>query len=85
MNEAFNFQIIRNVLPDFRNLAERQLSGGNHSLCPQLMPEQVGHIVGIIGLGGDMNLNLRTYLSGHGEQSRIRNDKRIRFDFLQFF
>ena len=47
------------------------------------MPEPVGSIIGIIGLGADMDLDLRTDPFCNGENARIRNDQCIRSYGLQ--
>ena len=60
MNKGLDLQIIRNMRPDLADLFQRQLSGRYHPLGTQLMPEQIGLIIGIVCLGTDMALNLRT-------------------------
>ena len=71
VHKAFDLHLVRNVGPDFRKLCERQLPGGHHPLRSQLPPETVGHVIGIVGLGGNMNLRFRPYLFCQGKHARI--------------
>ena len=71
VHKAFNLHFIRNVGPDFRELRKRQLSGGYHALRSKPPPEAVGHIVGVVGLSGNMDLRLRPDLFCQRKHARI--------------
>ena len=78
MNERLDLKIVRNIGTDFLDLSQRKLSRRHHALCPLLIPEPVGAVIGVVCLRTDMALDLGTdFLSNHIDP-RIGNDQRIR-------
>ena len=82
VNKAFYFHVLRDLFPDFLYFRKGKLSGGNHSFGSLLPPETVGHVIGIVSLGGNMDFNLRPFLPGKGKHAGIRDNQRIRLYFL---
>ena len=78
MNKGLDLKIVRNIGTDFLDLSQRKLSRRHHALCPLLIPEPVGTVIGVVCLRTDMALDLGTdFLSNHIDP-RIGNDQRIR-------
>ena len=84
MYKCLDFQILRNIRAQLFDFFQRQLSGGNHAARALFIPEIIGSIVCIVCLSTDMSLNLRTHFFCDLKHSRIRNNKSIRLDFLEF-
>ena len=82
VDEGLDLQIVGNVRPDLLDLLHGKLSRGNHALCPQLMPETVGAVVRIVGLGADMDLNLGADPLCNHKNARIRDDQRVGADLF---
>ena len=66
MDKCLNLHIPGNIgtnLPDF---LQGKLPCTHHTLSPQFMPEPVSAVIGVVGLGADMPLNLRAdFLCDH--------------------
>ena len=84
MNKAFDFQFFRNPRSDFLNLPQGQFSGGNNPFGALPVPETVSHIICIIGLRGNMNIDFRAYFLRQHKHSRVSNNQRVRLHFFQF-
>ena len=85
MDEALNLHILRNVIANLTNFRKRQFSCRDNALCSLLPPKSVGLIVCVVCLCRNVNFDLRTDLLCNHEHSGIRDDQRIRLDFLQLF
>ena len=84
MDKALDLHILRYVLSDLLDLLKRKLPGGHHPLSALFPPEIVGSIVGVVGLGADVSLDLRADFFGYLKDCRISNDEGIRFHFPKF-
>ena len=82
VNKALDLHVLRNVVPNLPDLLQGQLSGGNHTPGSQPIPELVCTIIGVVGLGADVALNLRTDFLGVGKNTGICDDQGIRLQFL---
>ena len=85
MDKGLDLQLLRNIVADLTDLLEGQLTGRHYTLGPQLMPEPIGTIVGIIGLGADVQFHLRQHFFGDGKYTGIGDDQRIGADLSQLF
>ena len=83
MDEALDLHILRDPLPDLPDLLKGQLPGGHHPLRSQLMPEQIRPIVGVVGLGADVDLHVREHPLGNGKYPRVRDDQSVGTDIPQ--
>ena len=82
VNKSLDLHLLRDVLPDLFQLIQGQFSGCHHPGCSLRIPEIVGRVVGAVGLGADMYVDLRADFPGDGEHTRIRDDQRIRLHLL---
>ena len=78
VDKALYLHILGYVVPDFPDLRQGQLPCRHHPPCPQSMPEQIGPVIGVVGLGAYMDLHVGKNSSGNGEHTRIGYDERIR-------
>ena len=82
MDKAFNLHILWNMGADFPNLLQRELSCRNHPFSSQLVPEQIGAVICIVGLGAYMKLHIRQDSSRDGEDAGIRDNQGIRLNLF---
>ena len=82
VDKGLNLHILRDMGTDLANLLQGKLSGTDHSLGSKIVPETVGLIIGVVGLGADVALNLRTDFLGVGKNTGICDDQGIRLQFL---
>ena len=85
MDKALYLQIVRNFWPDSFYLFQRKLPSTYHPFCSLFFPEQIGAIIGIIGLCGNMNFYLGTNFPCQHKHTRIRNNQGIRLYLPKLF
>ena len=78
MDKGLNLHIFRYMGPDLFQFFQGKLPGGHHTGCSQIMPEPVGSVIGTVGLGADMNLDLGAYFPGDSKYTGIGYDQGIR-------
>ena len=83
VDKGLDLHILRDLRPDFPDLLQGKLPGRDDPLRPLLLPEPPGEIIRIVGLGADVAFNLRADLFCQHKNARIRDDQRIRPQFLQ--
>ena len=85
VDKALHLHIRRYILPDFPDFLKGKLPGTDHPLCPQLMPEPVGHIIGVVCLRGNVDINFRADSFCQHKHSRVRDNQRVRRKLPEFF
>ena len=86
MDEGLNLHLLRDMGTDVLNLCKGQLTGSNHTGGSHIPPEIKGSVIGVVGLGTDMNLNIGIQrILGNHEHTGICNQDRIRMHFVQLF
>ena len=82
VNKGLDFHLIRNMLPDFPDFFQGQLSCRHNALCALLVPELIRSVVRIVCLSTDMPLDFRADLHGDAVHARIGDNERVRPDLF---
>ena len=77
VNEGLNLHIIRNIGTDLAYFLQGKLTGSYHTLRSKLIPETLSLVIGIVSLGTDVALDLRTDFLCIGEDTWICYDQGI--------
>ena len=82
VNKGLDLHLLRNMLPDFPDFFQGQLSCRHNALCALLVPELIRSVVRIVCLSTDMPLDFRADLHGDAVHARIGDDERVRPDLF---
>ena len=78
MDKALNFHLRRDFFSNSFDFCQGKFSGRYYSFSSQFPPEQIGFVIRVIRLCGNMHLHLGPYFLGDHEHSGIRNDQCVR-------
>ena len=83
MYEGLDLPVRRDLPADLRDLDQAELTRAYYALGPHFEPEIEGAVVGVVGLSGNVDRDIRTGLAGQHEHARIRHQDRVRSQLRQ--